>query len=202
MIEAALLAAAGFLAVAVTLASVGPTGTAVSALALGLGMGGLASLTGGIDAFLTLSLLGALGFILILLGRRLPGLASAGWLLGRAPIVGRERVFDVRSLRLLAGVGGLMAARLLAGHLAAGTVSTQGPAFACLFAWEAGVIRVVTGRGPADLALGAFSAAIGTSAFMLLSSAHNSLGWAALITAVPAVPLVMLAWSAPWETGS
>lgn len=202
MIQAALLAAAGFLAVAVTLVSVGPTGTAVSSLAMGLGMGGLASLTGGVAAFLTLSGLGAMGFTLILLGRKLPALASAGWLLGRAPIVGRERVFDVRSLRLLAGVGSLMAARLLSGHLAAGTVSTQGPRFACLFAWEAGIIRVVTGRGPADLALGAFCAAIGTSSFMLLSSAHSTLGWAALITGVPAIVLVMLARSAPWETGS
>ena len=202
MIQAALLATAGFLAVAVTLVSVGPTGTAVSALALGLGMGGLASLTGGVAAFLTLSGLGAAGFVLISLGRMVPRLAGAGWLLGRAPIVGRERVFDVRSLRLLAGVGSLMATRLLSGHLAAGTVSTQGPAFACVFAWEAGVIRVATGRGAADLALGSFCAAMGTSAFMLLSSAHTSLGWAALIPAVPAVLLVVLAWSAPWETGS
>ncbi len=202
MIEAALLATAGFLAVAVMLVSVGPTGTALSALALGLGMGGLASLTSGVAAFLTVSGLGALAFVLILWGGHLPRLASAGWLLGQAPIVGRERVFDVRSLRLLAGLGSLMAARLLSGHLTAGTVSTQGPAFACLFAWEAGVIRAVTGRGPADLALGAFSAAIGTSSFLLLSSAHNTLGWAALLTAVPAVPLVVLARSSPWETGS
>ncbi|MHB1639971.1 MAG: hypothetical protein ACYCUD_09060 [Candidatus Dormibacteria bacterium] len=202
MIVAALLTAGGFVAAAVALVSVGPKGVGVSALAMGLGMGGLASLTDGFAAFLSLAGVGAAALALILLGQRVPGVASARWLLGMAPVVGRERVFDIRSLRLLAGVGVLMATRLLSGHLAAGTVSTQGPAFACLFAWEVGIIRVVTGRGPSDLALGAYCAAMGTSAFLLLSSPHDSLVWAVLISAVPAVAVTLLARSAPWESGS
>ncbi len=197
-----LLAAAGFVGSAVALLSVGPRGLAASALAMGLGLGGVVSLTGGVPSFAVLGGVGGMACLLILALGRLPVIASARWLLGNTPVVGRERVFDVRSLRLLAGVGGLLAARLLSGHLAAGTVSTQGPAFACLFAWEVGVIRVATGRGPSDLAMGAFCLAMGTASFVLLSSARGTLPWVSLMVAVAAVPLVLLARSAPWETGS
>ncbi|HVD04322.1 MAG TPA: hypothetical protein VNF75_09375 [Candidatus Dormibacteraeota bacterium] len=202
MTVAALLAAGGFLGSAIALLSVGARGMVISALALGLGMGGVASLSGGVAAFFAVAGVGAAAAVLIAAGRFAPGLASGRWLLGRSPVVGRERVFDVRSLRLLVGIGGLMAARLLAGHLGAGTVSTQGPAFACLFAWEVGIIRVATGRGPSDLALGGLCVAMGTSTFLILSAPHSVLVIAVLTMAVPAIGLVLLTHAAPWETGS
>ncbi len=202
MTLAALLAGGGFLAAAIALLSVGPLGMAISALALGLGLGGVASLSGGVPDFSVVAGVGTGAAVLIATGRYFPGLASGRWLLGSSPIVGRERVFDVRSLRLLTGIGGLMASRLLAGHLGAGTVSTQGPAFACLFAWEVGVIRVATGRGPSDLALGALCVAMGSSTFLILSAPHSVLAISALVITLPAVALVLLTRTAPWETGS
>jgi hypothetical protein len=174
----------------------------LSALALGLGLGGVSSLEGGFTGFAILAAIGTAAAILIVASRWLPVLSSARWLLGRSPVVGRERVFDVRSLRLLVGIGALMAARLLSGHLAPGTVSTQGPGFACLFAWEVGIIRVATGRGPADLALGALCAGMGSAAFLLLSSSGSAIWTAVLAAGVPALALVILARAVPWETGT
>ncbi len=202
MILDSLLAAAGFVAAAVALLSVGPAGMWISALALGLGLGGVAALAGGISSFLALAGVGALSAALVAAGRWVPLIASGRWLLGNSPVVGRERVFDVRSLRLLLGLGGLLAARLLSGHLAAGTVSTQGPAFACLFAFEVGIIRVTTGRGPGDLALGALCVGMGSGAFLLLSSSGTAVATALLVAGGPAAALVLLARAAPWETGS
>ena len=200
MTLASLLAAAGFLAAAVALLAVGPAGMWISALALGLG--GVAALAGGVSSFLALAAVGALTSVIVAVGRLAPQFSSGRWLLGNSPVVGRERVFDIRSLRLLLGLGGLLAARLLSGHLGAGTVSTQGPAFACLFAWEVGIIRVATGRGPADLALGALCAGMGSGAFLLLSSSGTALGPAMLAAGGPALALVLLARAVPWETGS
>jgi len=199
---AAALAGAGFIAAAVALLAVGAVGMWISALALGLGLGGVAALAGGAPSFLLLAAVGALAAGLLAGGGWVPQIASARWLLGNSPVVGRERVFDIRSLRLLLGLGGLLAARLLSGHLGAGTVSTQGPAFACLFAWEVGIIRAATGRGPADLALGALCAGMGSAAFLLLSSAGSAVGPALLVAGGPALALVVLGRSAPWETGT
>ncbi|MHB1855720.1 MAG: hypothetical protein ACYCS2_11765 [Acidimicrobiales bacterium] len=202
MSPASALAAAGFIAAAVALLAVGPTGMWISALALGLGLGGVAALAGGAPSFLALGSVGASAALLVAVGSRVPGVSAGRWLLGNSPVVGRERVFDIRSLRLLLGLGGLLAARLLSGHLGAGTVSTQGPAFACLFAWEVGAIRVGTGRGPADLAVGALCAGMGSAAFLLLSSSGTAVGPALLAAGLPALALVLLARSAPWETGT
>jgi hypothetical protein len=174
----------------------------LSALALGLGLGGVSALQGGFTTFAILASIGAITAVLIFASRWLPVFASARWFLGRSPVVGRERVFDVRSLRLLIGIGGLLAARLLSGHLAPGTVSTQGPGFACLFAWEVGIIRVATGKGPADLALGALCAGMGSATFLLLSSSGAAILTAVLAAAIPALALVVLARAVPWETGT
>ncbi|MHB8554414.1 MAG: hypothetical protein ACYDCB_01925 [Candidatus Dormibacteria bacterium] len=202
MILDSLLAAAGFVAAAIALLAVGPTGMWISALALGLGLGGVAALAGGINSFLALAGVGAVAAVLVAAGRWAPLIASGRWLLGNSPVVGRERVFDVRSLRLLLGLGGLLAARLLSGHLAPGTVSTQGPAFACLFAFEVGIIRVATGRGPSDLALGSLCVGMGSGAFMLLGSSGTAVATALLMAGGPALALVLLARAVPWETGS
>lgn len=201
MSSVTLLAAGGFLAATLALLAVGPAGMWASALALGLGLGGVASLGAGWPGFAALAGCGALVAALVVAGRWLPSLASARWLLGSSPLVGRERVFDIRSLRLLLGLGGLMAARLLSGHLGAGTISSQGPAFACLFVFEVGLIRMATGRGPADLALGGLCAAMASATFLILSSAGTAMGPALLALAVPALGLALLARSVPWETG-
>lgn len=199
MIGASLLAAGGFLAAAVALLASGTRGSWISALALGAGFGGIAYLAGGVTALALPLLLGSASAIMIWAGGRATRFGTLGWLLGRAPLVGRPRVFGERSFRLLLGLGGLLAARLLSGHLGAGTVSTQGPAFACLFAWEVGAIRIGTGRGPADLALGALAAGMGACAFILLDTGGAAWEAAALAAGAPAVVLGMFAHAQPWE---
>lgn len=199
MITGAVLAGGGFVAAAIVLVASGTRGAALSSFVLGLGFGGVAYLAGGIASLALLGLTGVSASLLIVLGGLVPGHGSLRWLLGDGPTVGRPRVFGQRSLALLLGLGGLLAARLLAGHLGAGTVSTQGPAFACLFAWEVGLIRAATARGPADMALGALAAGMGTAAFILLESAGSAWPSAALAAAAPALVLVGMARALPWE---
>ncbi len=201
MIGASLLAAGGFVAAAVALLASGPRGFWLSAVALGLGFGGVAFLAGGLASLAVPALVGLVCALMIGLGGRAERLTSLRWLLGSAPTVGRPRLFGQLSLRLLLGVGGLLAARLLSGHLGAGTVSTQGPAFACLFAWEVGVIRLGTGRGPGDLALGSLAIGMGAGAFILLDSGGTAWPAAALAAGVPALALGLLAHTVPWEVG-
>ena len=188
MIWAGVLAGGGFVAGAIALFSVGPTGMALSALALGLGMGGVASLSSGPTGFACLAGLGAAAALLVFLGAGL--------------VTDRPRVFGVRSLRGILGAAGLFAARLLSGHLAAGTVATQGPGFACLFVFEVGLIRIGTGRGPAELGLGGLCAGMGAAAFLLLSAPGSSLAVAVLASGVPALALVALGRATPWETSA
>lgn len=199
MIWAGVLSGAGFVAGAIALFSVGPTGIAISALALGLGLGGVASLSSGPAGFASLLGVGALAAILVLLGQRTPWLDPSGWLLGAGVAVERPRVFGARSLRAILGAAGLFTARLLSGHLAAGTVATQGPGFACLFVFEVGLIRIGTGRGPADLSLGGLCAGTGAAAFLLLSAPGSALAVALLAAGVPALAVVGLARATPWE---
>lgn len=199
MITSSLLAAGGFLAAAIALLVTGTRGVAVGTLALGLGFGGVAFLAGGLTSLALLALIGAAAAILTALAGWAPGHGSLRWILGDAPVVGRPRLFGQRSLALLLGLGGLLAARLLSGHLGAGTVSTQGPAFACLFAWEVGIIRAATGRGPGDMAVGAVAAGMGTAAFILLESSGSAWPAAALAASAPALVLVLLARAQPWE---
>lgn len=201
MTEAALLAAGGFVAAAVALLASGPRGTWVSALALGLGFGGVAFLAGGLSSLAVPALVGTSCALAIWAAGAAPQRGALTRVLGRTPTVGRPRVFGERSFRLLLGLGGLLAARLLSGHLGAGTVSTQGPAFACLFAWEVGAIRLGTGRGPGDLALGALTIGMGASAFMLLDSGGSAWPMAALAAGGPALALALLAHAVPWEVG-
>lgn len=200
MIWAGVLAGGGFAAGAIALFSVGPTGMALSALALGLGLGGVASLSSGPTGFACLAGMGAVAAILVLMSGRLTWLDPAPWVLGPAATADRPRVFGVRSLRAILGAVGLFTARLLSGHLAAGTVVTQGPAFACLFVLEVGLIRIGTGRGPAELGLGGLCAGIGAAAFLLLSAPGSSLAVAVLASGVPALALVFLGRATPWET--
>ncbi len=194
-----LLAAGGFLGAAVALLAGGTRGAIVSALCLGAGFGGVAYLAGGAASLAVPLLLGIACAIMIWLGGLGARVGSLVWLLGRAPVVGRPRVFSERSFRLLLGLGGLLAARLLSGHLGAGTISTQGPAFACLFAWEVGAIRIGTGRGPADLALGALAIGMGAGTFILLDSGGGAWQAAALAAGGPALLLGFFAHAQPWE---
>ncbi len=202
MIGASVLAAGAFAAGAVALFSVGPKGMALSAFALGLGLGGVASLSAGPAGFLCLAGVGAFAGLLVLLSGRLRWLDVSGALFGMGIIVDRPRVFGVRSLRAILGAAGLFTARLLSGHLAAGTVATQGPAFACLFVLEVGLIRIGTGRGPGELALGGLCAGMGAAAFLLLSVPASSLPIAVLASGIPALSLVALGRSTPWETSA
>lgn len=199
MIWAGVLSGAGFLAAAIALFSMGPTGIAVSALALGLGLGGVASLSSGPSGFACLAGVGLGAASLVLLSQRLWWLDPSGWLLGAGVAVDRPRVFGPRSLRAILGGAGLFTARLLSGHLAAGTVVTQGPGFACLFVFEVGLIRIGTGRGPADLSLGGLCAGMGAAAFLLLSAPGSALAIALLSAGVPALASVGLARATPWE---
>jgi len=196
---AVILAAGGFAAGAIALFSVGPIGMALSALALGLGMGGVASLSTGPTGFAALVGLGAVSAAMVLVSGLFPRLDPAAAIVGAAAVVERPRVFGVRSLRALLGAGGLFTARLLSGHLAAGTVATQGPGFACLFVVEVGLIRIGTGRGPAELGLGALCAGMGASAFLLLSSPGSSIAVALLACGVPSLALIAVGRATPWE---
>ncbi len=180
--------------------SVGPSGIALSALALGLGLGGVASLSTGPAGFGYLAAVGAVAAALVLLGGRVGWLDWGNGLLGEGLVADRPRVFGERSLRAILGAVGLFTARLLSGHLAAGTVATQGPGFACLFVFEVGLIRVGTGRGPADLGLGGMCAGMGAAGFLLLSAPQSALLAAILAAAIPALALVALSRSRPWET--
>lgn len=200
MIWASALAAAGFLAGAIALFSVGTKGAAISSLALGLGMGGVASLSAGPAGFGCLAGVGAVTATLTVLGGRLRPLDVSDTLLGAGLPSRKPRVFGERSLRALLGAAGLFTARLLSGHLAAGTVTTQGPGFACLFVFEVGLIRVGTGRGPAELGQGGLCAGMGAAAFLLLSAPGTSLTTAVLAVGVPALVLVALVRATPWET--
>ncbi len=202
MIWAGILAGGGFVAGAIALFSVGPTGMALSALALGLGMGGVASLSSGPTGFACLAGLGAAAALLVFVSGRLTWLDASDSLLGAGLVTDRPRVFGVRSLRGILGAAGLFAARLLSGHLAAGTVATQGPGFACLFVFEVGLIRIGTGRGPAELGLGGLCAGMGAAAFLLLSAPGSSLAVAVLASGVPALALVALGRATPWETSA
>ncbi len=200
MIWASFMAAGGFAAGGlVLLAGRGPLGLALSAAAMGLGLGGVASLTAGLVGFACLAAVGVGAAALVAAGARTPWLSSASWLLGSSITMGRSRLFGERSLRLLIGLGGLVGARLLSGHLAAGTILTQGPAFACLFAWEVGVIRLGTSRGPADLGLGAMCAGMGSAAFLLLEAPTRAFGTASLVAAATAAFMVLVAGANPWE---
>lgn len=202
MIWDGILAAAGFLAGAVALFSVGSRGIAVTSLAVGLGIGGVSSLSTGPEGFWCLAGLGAAAALLIELSGRLPVLDLSARLLGARPVIEKPRVFADRSARAVLGAVGLFTSRLLSGHLTAGTVVTQGPGFACLFVLEVGLIRIGTGRGPADLALGGLCAGMGAAGFLLLSSPGSALVVALLAAGTPAVVLVALARSTPWEASS
>ncbi|MGH7640180.1 MAG: hypothetical protein ACREN7_06645 [Candidatus Dormibacteria bacterium] len=199
MTGAAFLAGAGFLAGAVALFAAGLRGMAISAIALGLGLGAVASLATGAAGFGVLAALGVGFGVLVLAGSWLPWLDWGVKLLGSAPVTLQQRVFGLRSLRAILGAAGLFTARLLSGHLAAGTVATQGPAFACLFVFEVGLIRIGTGRGPADLGLGGLCAGMGGAAFLLLSLPESSLLAAALVAGAPALGLFAVARGTPWE---
>ncbi|MGH7609085.1 MAG: hypothetical protein ACREOD_03940 [Candidatus Dormibacteria bacterium] len=200
MILSGALAAAGFAAGAVALFSTGAFGAALTALAVGLGLGAVASLSAGATGFATLASLGAAGALLIWVGGRLPVLNPAIRLLGPGLTAGKPRVFGERGLRAVLGGVGLFTARLLSGHLSAGTVTTQGPAFACLFVFEVGLIRIGTGRGPRDLGVGGFCAGMGAAAFIWLSLPTTVPAVALLCAGVPAGILVVLARATPWET--
>lgn len=200
MIWAGVLAGGGFAAGAIALFSVGPNGMALSALALGLGLGGVASLSSGPTGFACLAGMGAVAALLVFLSGKLTWLDPSDSLLGAGVMVDRPRVFGIRSLRAILGAVGLFTARLLSGHLAAGTVATQGPGFACLFVLEVGLIRIGTGRGPADMGLGGLCAGMGAAAFLLLSAPGSSLAVALLASGAPAVALVALGRATPWET--
>lgn len=200
MIWAEVLAGGGFVAGAIALFSVGPTGLALSSLALGLGLGGVASLSSGPLGFACLAGVGLIAAALVMLNGRFSWLDASGSLIGAAVVAQRPRVFGLRSLRAILGALGLFTARLLSGHLGAGTIVTQGPAFACLFVFEVGLIRIGTGRGPADLALGSLCAGMGAAAFLLLSAPSSALAIAVLAGGVPALAVVALARATPWET--
>jgi hypothetical protein len=202
VIWAGALAGGGFAAGAIALFSVGPTGMALSALALGLGLGGVASLSSGPTGFGCLAGLGGGAAILVYMSGRLSWLNVSDALLGPGVVADRPRVFGVRSLRAILGAAGLFTARLLSGHLAAGTVVTQGPGFACLFVVEVGLIRIGTGRGPAELGLGGLCAGMGAAAFLLLSAPGSSLAVAVLASGVPAVTLIAVGRATPWETSA
>jgi hypothetical protein len=140
--------------------------------------------------------------LLVVLSGRLPWLDRSTGLLGRGPVVERPRVFGIRSLRAILGAFALFTARLLSGHLTAGTVATQGPGFACLFVFEVGLIRIGTGQGPGEMGLGALCAGMGAAAFLLLSAPGSSLAVAVLASGIPALALVGLARATPWETSA
>ncbi|HVC22315.1 MAG TPA: hypothetical protein VNH82_02640 [Candidatus Dormibacteraeota bacterium] len=199
MIWAGLMAALGFAAGAIALFSIGPEGMALSALALGLGLGGVASLSSGPTGFACLAGVGAVAALLIFLSGRLPWLDRSIALLGQGPVVERPRVFGIRSLRAILGAMALFTARLLSGHLTAGTVATQGPGFACLFVFEVGLIRIGTGQGPAEMGLGGLCAGMGAAAFVLLSAPGASLLVAVMACGIPALAMVALARATPWE---
>jgi len=202
VIWAGVLAGGGFAAGAIALFSVGPTGMAISALALGLGLGGVASLSTGPTGFGCLAGMGAVAAILVFISGRYSWLDASGAILGPGAVVDRPRVFGVRSLRAILGAVGLFTARLLSGHLAAGTVATQGPGFACLFVLEVGLIRIGTGRGPAELGLGGLCAGMGAASFLLLSAPESSLAVAVVAAGIPALALVALGRATPWETSA
>ncbi|HVB13424.1 MAG TPA: hypothetical protein VNH38_01535 [Candidatus Dormibacteraeota bacterium] len=202
MTWAGVLAGGGFAAGAIALFSIGPSGMAVSALALGLGLGGVASLSAGPTGFACLAGLGAGAALLVTLSGRFPWLDVSDSILGVGVVADRPRVFGVRSLRAILGAAGLFTARLLSGHLAAGTVVTQGPGFACLFVFEVGLIRIGTGRGPAELGLGGLCAGMGAAAFLLLSAPGSSLAVAVLASGAPALALVAFGRAIPWETSA
>ncbi|HEY6537616.1 MAG TPA: hypothetical protein VI138_01080, partial [Candidatus Dormibacteraeota bacterium] len=199
---AGVLAAAGFAAGAIALFSVGPAGMALSALALGLGLGAVASLSSGPAGFACLAGLGTAAALLIYLGSRWPWLDPSSALLGPGQVVDKPRVFGIRSMRAILGAAGLFTARLLSGHLAAGTVATQGPGFACLFVFEVGLIRIGTGQGPAEMGLGGLCAGMGAAAFLMLSAPGSSLVVAVLACGVPAAVMVALGRATPWETSA
>jgi len=198
----AILAAGGFLAGAVALFSMGRRGISVSSLAVGLGVGAVSSLSAGPEGFWCLAGLGAAAAVLIELGGRLPFLEVSARVVGARPVTEKPRVFGDRSVRAVLGAVGLFTARLLSGHLTAGTVATQGPGFACLFIFEVGLIRIGTGRGPADLGLGGFCAGMGAAGFLLLSFPGSAMAVALLAAGTPAVVMVALARATPWETSS
>lgn len=202
MIWAGVLAGGGFAAGAIALFSVGPTGMAISSLALGLGLGGVASLSSGPTGFACLAGMGGVAAILVYMSGRLTWLDPSAMLLGAGVVADRPRVFGVRSLRAILGAAGLFTARLLSGHLTAGTVATQGPGFACLFVLEVGLIRIGTGRGPAEMGLGGLCAGMGAAAFLLLSAPDSSLAVAVLASGVPALTIVALGRAVPWETSA
>jgi len=197
---AAVLAGFGFAAGALALFSIGPRGMALSAAGLGLGMGGVASLSSGPIGFGSLAAVGLVAALLVLVSGR-PGWPDPSRrLLGPGQAVDRPRVFGVRSLRAILGAAGLYTDRLLSGHLTAGTVATQGPGFACLFVVEVGMIRIGTGRGPAELGLGGLCAGMGAAGFLLLSVPGTALAVVLLAAAAPALALVALGRATPWET--
>ncbi|MGC2192262.1 MAG: hypothetical protein WA751_07995 [Candidatus Dormiibacterota bacterium] len=202
MTWAGVLAGGGFAAGAIALFSVGPNGMAISSLALGLGLGGVASLSSGPTGFACLAGMGGVAAILVYMSGRLTWLDPSGMLLGAGVVADRPRVFGVRSLRAILGAVGLFTARLLSGHLTAGTVATQGPGFACLFVIEVGLIRIGTGRGPAEMGLGGLCAGMGAAAFLLLSAPDSSLAVAVIASGVPALTLVALGRAVPWETSA
>lgn len=200
MIAAEALTAVGFAVGAVALFASGLLGASLSALCLGLGMGAVASLAAGATGFITLSCVGAAGALAIWVAERFPRIQPAPRLLGPSPATGKPRVFGERGLRALLGGVGLFTARLLSGHLAAGTVTTQGPAFACLFVFEVGLIWIGTGRGPRDLGVGGLCAGMAAAAFIWLSQPATSPGLALVVAGVPAAILLALAHATPWES--
>jgi hypothetical protein len=175
---------------------------AISSLALGLGLGGVASLSSGPTGFACLAGMGGVAAILVYMSGRLTWLDPSAMLLGAGVVADRPRVFGVRSLRAILGAAGLFTARLLSGHLTAGTVATQGPGFACLFVLEVGLIRIGTGRGPAEMGLGGLCAGMGAAAFLLLSAPDSSLAVAVLASGVPALTIVALGRAVPRETSA
>lgn len=197
-----LLAALGFLAGAIALFSLSLRGSALSALALGLGVGAITSLAVGAEGFICLAAVGAGSAIVLLLGERFRAAELARALVGSSAVAPKPRVFGDRSVRAILGAVGLFTARLLSGHLTAGTIATQGPGFACLFVFEVGLIRIGTGRGPADLALGALCSGMGAGGFLLLSAPGSTLAVALLLVGSPALAAVALARAAPWESSA
>ncbi|HUY96927.1 MAG TPA: hypothetical protein VMW47_04780 [Verrucomicrobiae bacterium] len=184
----------GWLALAATCAGLvalladGRRGAAVAAAALGLGGGGIASLAGGPGAFLVVSVPSGLAAVAIAVGGR-PGPGGTGALL----VPALAELFGARALRVAGGVIALLAARWLAGHLAAGLVATPAPVFSCAFLWEVALMRAGLARTAVETAVGLLAAAVATSAFLLLGGGTEKLAVAALAVAVAAAGCILVA---------
>ncbi|HVA21155.1 MAG TPA: hypothetical protein VNN74_03565 [Candidatus Micrarchaeia archaeon] len=169
----------------------GRRGAVLAVTVLGAAGGGLASLSGGLAAFAVVLGPCVLAAVVIELGARGSGVRSAalGPLLPAPP----SEMFGSRALRVAGGIAALLAARWLAGHVAAGLVVTPVPVFSCAFLWEVGILRAALARTPQEIGLGILAAAVATSAFLLLRGGTEELAVAALAVGAPAGGLILAA---------